>query len=800
MPTLPLPVSSFVGRDDDIEELTELVAATRLVTLSGPGGIGKTRLALRVAEEVHDAFSDGVWLVELADLDNVGALTERVAHTLRLDRYSGTAMAAVTRALAGGRHLLVLDNCEHLIGHVAQFTADLLAACPDLTVLATSREQLRIPGETLWRVPPLALRPGPDGRSEAEILFTERAKAADPGLVWSETEARTVLRLCVDLEGIPLAIELAAAMTRVLSVRQIHDRLTDRFALLNSGPRTAPVRHQTLRATVEWSYASLSPDAGRLLQQLSVFRGGWIIDLAEQVCDGIGDLLGSTAELVDKSLIQVDGMLGDRFRYRMLDTIRDYARQRLCAEGDEHALRLRHLHSITALAATMYQLASGRGAESRLVLNGWLAVAEGVRRNIPAALSFAAAEGYPEIGLRMLANGRWSVCMHGGYEEYLKAMDRLFEAVSDAPAGLLGTVKAMRGAIELFAGNYTAAAEAVAEAIPLCRSDEGPDGRDGLLMASMVAAVTEVPGGLPLEEAYKLAEQNDDVITMAGVRWGQALVAEHAGRVREAREYYEQMLLVQDYGNDWGPAIAELGLAGLAEDRGDLRAARKHYQTAHALLNDPILPLDYRGDRIRAMIGLGRVALNSGDHVTADQWLRQGLELCKGLGGRGFAAELVETIALLCVRNDDHARAVPLAAAAAAQRERMGTRELPGAGVRSRQVLEPATRVLGQAETNRLWAQGLALPWNRVIDSIVAQTELPLVATAAPVRPPSSLTDRETEIARFVAKGLSNRRIAEELTISQATVARHVSNILAKLAFSSRAQIATWVTENPPGG
>ncbi|GAA3205538.1 ATP-binding protein [Actinocorallia longicatena] len=783
VPTLPTPPNRFVGREDDVKELAELVSVCRSVTLCGTGGIGKTRLALRVAESTGGSFGDGVWLAELADLAEETTLLQRLVSVLGLNVQSGASTYdEVAAALSQGRQLLVLDNCEHLIDACAVLADRLLASCPSLTILATSREPLRIPGETLWRVPPMTLLPSPDNApSDAELLFLERARAAAPH---EEFDRASVQSLCSALDGIPLAIELAAAMTRVLSVSQITERLSDRFALLSGGPRTAPARQQTLLATVEWSDDMLSADARALVRQLTVFRGGWTLDLAEAVCTDVEDLLGSMTELVDKSLILVDGRPGGRTRYRMLDTVRDFARSAM-TEEEETRLRIRHLDCMAALSREGGLLV----AHGRTGIQRFYVVFEAIIPNLFHAVAFADATGRPRTGLRALTDMQFAILGHGKFEEYLNGLDRML-AHADIEPWLRGRALAIRAMIGAYCGDYAAAAKACAEAIPL---STGPKGRPALSLASLLAGVLEVEGGLTGEEVIARAKADGDLGMRVVAHLVGAQAAQRRGALREAAESYDKMVALIAKDNYWPRAMGIIGLAEVAEARGDLTAALEHYANAKELLFDAEDAIDHRNERIRCLTGLGRVALRTGDRARAATLLRQSLELFRGLGMRAYAWELVAALSLLASREGDHARSVVLAGAADALRERTPTAE-GGA----EEILDPARKSLGQAEVDRLWREGRLMPWNRVVARALAPSEARVIDFPQPGPgtgqvPRGPLTERESEIAALVARGLSNRRLAEELYISQATAARHVSNILAKLGFSSRAQIASWV-------
>ena len=358
MHNLPALLSSFIGRQNEIAEVAELLRVHRLVTLTGPGGCGKTRLALQVATEALPSFEDGTWLIELGSLADPALVPQTVAATLGVREQTGRPLTETLSAyLCAHRALLLLDNCEHLVQACAEFAATLLQTCPKLKILATSREALGVDGEAIWAVPPLSLpeMPGAEdaagkqpshpirGQSEAVELFLARAESALPGFSLTTENTAVAEGICRRLDGMPLAIELAAARLRALSVEEIAAHLDDRFQLLSAGSRTAPARHQTLEATLDWSYALLSDTERTGLQRLSAFSGGCSLEAAEAMCsaaviDGEHglDLL---TRLVDKSLL-VAKVSGGRSRFRLLETIRDYARRKL-AESRANCERAR---------------------------------------------------------------------------------------------------------------------------------------------------------------------------------------------------------------------------------------------------------------------------------------------------------------------------------------------------------------------------------------------------------------------------------------------------------------------------
>ena len=403
---LPAELTSFIGRERELAELKPLLSASHLLTLTGPGGTGKTRLALRLAADELETFADGAWLVELAPLGDPTLLTQTVAATLGLQEEQGRAtLDVLTDYLRAKTLLLILDNCEHLIESCAQLADGLLRAAPGLKVLATSREALGITGETAFRVPSLELPDALDAQdleriaaNECVRLFVDRASAADPRFHLTEKNAWAVSQICLRLDGIPLAIELAAARIKVFTPDQIAARLDDRFRLLTGGSRTALERHQTLLALIDWSHDLLAEDERIVLRRLSVFAGGWSLDAAQAVCgDGSGDeVVDLLTRLVDKSLVMVDDSSESaEARYRLLETIRQYAREKLLASGESGPIRDRHLG---------YYLRFAEDAEPRLRgadQLAWLGRVETEHDNLRAALAWSLERADAERASRL---------------------------------------------------------------------------------------------------------------------------------------------------------------------------------------------------------------------------------------------------------------------------------------------------------------------------------------------------------------------------------------------------------------
>lgn len=428
---LPVQVTSFVGRESEIEAVTALLAEHRLVTLTGAGGSGKTRLALQVAAGVDDDYTDGIWWVDLAPLSDPSLVPAALARVLGIrESPLEPVTETVVRYLASRRVFIALDNCEHLVEACAGLARSLIQGCPAVTLAATSREPLRVEGEVIWAVPPLSLRQDETAApAEAIRLFVDRARASQPRFTLSASNADAVAQICARLDGIPLAIELAAARTRLLTVDQIAEALADRFHLLTGGARTALPRQRTLESSVDWSHDLLDEGERVVFRRLAVFAGSFTLDAAEKVCaddpittDRVLDLLSG---LVDRSLVQVADETETQTRYRMLETMRDYARHKLADAGEAEAARERHLDRYLAFS----EQAAG-GLEGPDLLK-WLARVDAELDNIRAALDWSPRSANPDRGGRLVG----CLCLYWFARSELAVGRARLEATLDASSG-----------------------------------------------------------------------------------------------------------------------------------------------------------------------------------------------------------------------------------------------------------------------------------------------------------------------------------------------------------------------------
>lgn len=478
----------------------------------------------------------------------------------------------LAESIGGRRALLVLDNCEPVIGECAELCRDLLGACPGLTVLATSREPLRVPGETVWRVPPLSVdRPaggsgggsaggsvggsatgaasgsGGGEESEAVRLFVARATAARPGFELTDESRPLVTELCQALDGLPLAIELAAAMVRVLSVRQLVERLDDRFRLLAGGARTAPARHRTLRAAVDWSYRLLSPQERLLLRRTAAFRSSWTLDLAEAVCSGPGlpeeDVLLRLCDLVDKSLVALDGEIAGQARYRLLETVRDYALEQLAESGEETELRRRHLTALAAMASGFKEAIAPGARTSWPVIERYVNLFDALKVEVGSACDWSIAIGLPETALGLLTDLRYLLVGSGRKLDMAERLDRLLalEAPQVQPA-LRGQATILRGELALAAGDLELATWCTRAGLDLCRSADDAYGE--AVGTIVLAQLTGKPD--TLARALELARRSGDLILESLAQGTRAQFGLHHGRLREAQRGFEEVLAINE--------------------------------------------------------------------------------------------------------------------------------------------------------------------------------------------------------------------------------------------------------------
>jgi predicted ATPase/class 3 adenylate cyclase len=691
---LPAPLSSFVGREAEIADLHRLLGAARLATLTGPGGAGKTRLALEAAGRILDRFPDGVWLVDLGSLADPALVLPAAAAALGLREEAGRALVETLAAHVGPRRLLLLlDNCEHVILACADLAQRLLAAGPEVRMLATSREALGVPGEVVRPVSGLALPdaaqpafPAELARSEAVGLFVERAAQVRPGFALTRKNGAAVAAICRRLDGLPLAIELAAARVKAFTPEQVADRLDDRFRLLSAGSRTAPTRQQTLRAAVEWSYDLLEPPEQALLARLAVFPGGFALEAAEVVSGGGGqaidgaEVLDLLFRLVDKSLVVAEEE-GGVARYRLFETIRAYALERLDASGEAAAIRRRHAEHYLAMAECADEALSGPEQVA------WLWRLEQERANMRAALGWAEEAGDAETSLRLTGAlaSFWSE--HGPFAEGCAWVEGALRRPGVAPAAVRAKAHRAAGFMRDCLGDLAAAATHHEAALALYRQ---AGDRRGVAWSLRSLGVQAFFGGDPararerFEESRALHEEIGDSLGVAECARRLGILAHERGDLEAAEALLQESLrLFRRLGHTDGVARASGSLGVLAQLRGEYGRAAAFYQEDLALSRAA-------GNTLAVALmlhNLGQATLGQGAPVhVAREYFREALELARAVGARPVVALCLVGFAAAAAAEGALRRAARLLGAADALLETLGTPETVDRAVYDRAV------------------------------------------------------------------------------------------------------------------
>lgn len=761
---LPLELTSFVGRRAELAEARRLLGVSRLVTLAGVGGVGKTRVAVQVARRVRSSFLDGVWMVEFAGLRDGSFVADVVAAALGVRTQRGrTSFDALADDLAQRRCLLVLDNCEQIVDAVALFVDDLLQHCSELRILCTSREILDVDGETVLPVAPLPVsrldgmtQPVTSrGDDDALTLFAARAADVVPGFGITDTNRELVARVCAVVEGIPLAIELAAARVRVLSLQQILQRLEDRFALLTGGPRGVHDRHQTLRATIDWSYQLCSPTEQRAWTHLAVFAGSFELDAAEAVlgCNvEPSQILDVLTSLVDKSILIRDDA-GHVVRFRMLDTISDYARKNLAQQGDAVEWRRLHQDWYSELAARIDAEWIGQDQQASIDRLSWEVA------NLRQALSFALSD--PGQGGRasflMLVNSLFRFWLaRGMIAEGRRWTTRALHAVT----GVVTPDRELARA--LFAGTFWSVMQG-----------DINDGRSSV------------------EDLWALSERSTIPVVAARAAHADGYLALFTGDVARARSMLKRALDVFVAEGDTAVQIEVLLALGWAYT----------FAGAYAEALDSFVQVvgitEARGEvtyRSHADWGRGVVFWKLGEHDRAERVLRQGVRLSRTRGDPFMTALCMEALAWLACTRGDCRRAAALMAAAEATVQMAGSSAVlfPALAVDDQQCARTIQQSLGEEELDVIRRQVSSSTPSEGAAYALGET---VNNGSADKKRPSVLTRREGDVASLVARGMTDKEIAAELVISQRTVHGHLQHILAKLGFRSRTQIGAWMAE-----
>lgn len=756
---LPVQVTSFVGRADVRDSVRSALADSKLVTLTGFGGMGKSRLALTVAEEARDDFSDGVWFVDLTPVKPDSAIEEAVLAALGgQDHSTGSAHDRLLSYLEDRQTLLLLDNCEHVIDQAAALAAELLAADVDVRILATSRESLRAAGEQVVPVPPLSA-PNPESvtnpdqvaQYDSVTLLLDRATATNPGFSISDTNFRAIAQLCARLEGSPLAIELAATRLRSLSVSQVVQRLDDQFHVLGRGERSAPPRQRSLRALVDWSYDLCSAKEQLLWQRASVFAGGFDLEAAEGVCadDDVTalEVLQLIDQLVSKSILTADTD-APIARFRFLETIRQYGYERLQESGQAESVSRAHRDYYLTLA--------------RAVFDHWATAQqiEGISRlrderfNLSRALEWSfATPGEQQSGLEMVITLRFHWAIGGFLREGRRWLDQAITAQPE-PTPARGAALWVAAWVALVQGDRDGAAVYIAEAQSTV--DALGDGDLHIYVELMVGTAALFRSDLP-----------DAIAALDRAITGLEAIGDHAGILLGSMQLV--VALAQAGESSRAQEVAASALR-LSEECGE------HW------------------GRCQAMWALGFDSWLSADHDRATSLVRQALAMKPEFNRVGTALD-IDLLAWVAASQGDPERAVRLLGAARSMWADLGT-TIGAFGLHFAEHSAHCEKLLRGAlapdKFDALAAEGASWSAPRAVSYALGGRDRTLEPGSSTL--PVALTRRERQVADMVADGLSNREIAEELVLSTRTIDGHVENIFSKLHVNSRAQVAAWVT------
>jgi len=749
---LPAEATSFIGRRRHLAELRKKLALGRLVSLVGPGGVGKSRLAVRAATNLGRGFKDGAWLVELAEVRDPTLVSNAVMAALDLrDQAATEPLKLVLSYLKDKSLLLVVDNCEHLLGAAAHLVSEVIRVAPGVRVISTSREPLSVSGEHVVPVPPLEL-PSAHAteplnqlrQNEAVMLFVERAEAASGNFELTAANQSVVADLCRRLDGLPLAIELAAVRTRVLTVEQILDRLSDRFGLLIGGGRAALPRHQTLQTAIDWSHDLLTSAERTLLRRLCVFAARFTLEDVESVCSeeaAAADALDLLSSLVDKSLVMKENVKGVAC-YRLHETMREYAARKLREAGEQDALEDR---------CTEYYVARCRrnALQARFGLLEWLAWMDVEIDNIRSVLRQCLVRSDSVNGIDLATSLSW-YWITRATTEGVRWLDELLACGPGNPQTIAWTYF-IRGFLAVLQGDWTGARPRLELAIAAARDARQPiQLAHSLTMASIAdnMAGDRMSAGRFLDEAQAVAAEADDVATTVGILQARALKGAIEGDFETVKFVAtEGARLSREVGDLYALHMMLLNLGGAALAAGDLNDSKRRYEEALRIAYQ----IDDRIGQFYLLAALAYHATISGQPRVAAQLLGASETIRIGAG-----ATVMAVLAPFIAQAEESARAV------------LGT-----------------SKCAAEFEIGRRLSRDNAVR--------LALGESHAVAAGADHVGPGVLGKREAEVARLVADGLTNKQIGARLFISERTVDSHVRNILNKLGVNTRAQIAGWI-------
>lgn len=831
-----MPLTSLVGREREVEQVKELLFSwkVRLLTLTGPGGVGKTRLALQVAASLHGSFSGGAYFVSLAPISNHDLVLPTIAETLGVRETSGQSfLSTLCAALAGKHMLLVLDNFEQLLGVGGEDAAtaqvlELLLCTSGLQVLVTSRAPLHLYGEHEYQVSPLSL---PDAATlsslenltqyEAVRLFIERARAARQGFMVNNDNAPAVAEICHRLDGLPLAIELAAARVKLMSPQALLKRLDHgrRLTTLTGGPVNLPLRHRTLHAAIAWSYNLLNEEEQRLLRSLAVFVGGCTLEAAEAICLGDGAIestslpgpssyasLDALAALADKSLLRQSEQDDGEPRFHMLETIREFALEQLTASAEAREVERKHTDFFLALAeeAEPNMMGADQGV--------WLERLAPEHDNMRAVLLRAQKAGDGETGLRLGAALYHFWYIRGFLSEGRRWLSEALAHVGDASTRTRARSLNRLGSLCSLQGDYETGSQYHKQSLALWRELGYKPGIASVL--GNLGSTAWQQGDY--ESAKRLREESiaiyrqigpDWAVVVASGKYNLSVMAWAQGYNEEAYRLCEEALPLQrEQGDTRGIANSLYTMGLVLADEGKFQAARANQEEALALSRE-------LGDKVGiacSLQALGEIAADQGDYSNAHSFQSDALRLRYELGSKRTVADSLEGLAIVAREASDLRRMVLLFAAANALRAQIGASIVPRDRSRHEHWLDLAHARLGPAAFTEAWEEGKTLTLEEAMSlaleepsaqRMATQTTFPPPTRSKPARRPTpepghDLTAREKEVLRLVAAGLSNPEIAEYLTLSIYTVQTHLRSIFSKIDVKSRAAAVRYVFEH----
>ncbi|MBV9601519.1 MAG: tetratricopeptide repeat protein [Chloroflexi bacterium] len=800
--SLPVHLTSFVGRQRELNQLREFLRDVRLLTLVGAGGIGKTRLAVQLIRDLDPALlPDGVCFVDLTPLHDPALVPQTVASALNLREQLGQPVhVSICEALKASCMVLILDNCEHLVDACAELVESVLRTCPELRIIATSRQPLRVEGETTWRVPALQLpelraesRSDDLATSEAVRLFVERAHSALPSFALTDRNAGSVTEICRRLDGIPLAIELAAARISVLGLQQILDRLHDRFKLLTASNRADP-RHRTLRATVEWSHELLSPLQQILFRRLAVFAGGWTLEAAESICADehirAENILDVLAQLVNHSLVIADGQ-ETVVRYTWLETLRDFAAERLTSASEGPYFHDRHLKWFLHLAEHADDELNGPHQSA------WLEVLEREHDNIRAALRWSLASNSLELALRLASACCyfWQIRGHRYRSEARRWLEDTLTTTRapEAPPKLRARALYWAGTFAGEQHDFSPATAYLEASLELWRAIGNTRGTIESQLG--LAVVFRDTGRYQraqelLEDSLLQARELDDRLKVARIL---RYIGSTAARLGEGEialaALNESLELLASLGEDHlsGHVLDHIGEAELARGHTE-RAAEAERRGAALLATAGCM------EGVNTTVyNRARIAQRRGEQADALALAVESLRACE-LGNQREVPACLDLIAE-CLSGPRPEVAAQLFGAADAVR---ATICLPVPNLHRKSYDEGLARArtaLGGAVFDSARNKGRSLSRNDAIE-LAVRCAMGSTVQAATTTSAGPLSARELQVARLVGQGLSNKEIASVLVVSIRTAEAHVTNVLSKLGLRSRAQLAVWAAEH----